>query len=61
MPGYRKLTMKPAFGLYDHGGKLVATCRADDAEAARDLFRQYVEKMPELLDGELVRLIHEEL
>jgi len=38
---YRGLMTLPAFGLYDTANRLVATIRAESAEAARDLFRRH--------------------
>ena len=37
---YRGLLAMPAWGLYDSYGMLVASVRAEDAVAARDIFRR---------------------
>jgi hypothetical protein len=56
---YRGLSQLPAYGLYNAHGELIATCRAANAEDARELFHRYVGKMPELLDGRRVKRIPE--
>jgi hypothetical protein len=38
---YRYLASLPAFGLFAADGKLVATVRAEDAPAARDVFKAH--------------------
>jgi hypothetical protein len=37
---YRRVASLPAYGLYA-GERLVATVRAESAEAARDIFRRH--------------------
>jgi hypothetical protein len=46
---YTGLMRFPAYGLYDHKGRLVATIRAESADAARSIFRR------SFLRGERVR------
>lgn len=52
---YRSLISSQSFGLFDGDSSLIATCRARNAEDARELFRRYVEKMPELAQGKKVK------
>jgi hypothetical protein len=46
---YRGLMSKPAWGLFDSRGRIVASVRADTAQLARDLFKT------DNLKGERVR------
>lgn len=48
---------QPAFGLYD-GDRVVATCRAKDAPAARLVFLEHNRRQPKwVLKGDRVRRV----